>query len=134
MVICYGEGEGVVMVTWNGWTDKERNTSARKTNRAIKDGIIPAKPSKCNRCGQTEGVLEWHNDDYSDPIKYLEGLCYRCHMVLHCEHLNPQSAKEYWDEVGKGKRYPPSVTKNIGAVMSEHRFRQKRQPSDIVNP
>ena len=113
------------MVTWQGWTDKQRNASARQTREAIKAGKIAAKPSECKFCGQTEGILEWHNPDYSDPVKYLQGLCYRCHMVLHCEHLNPQSAKEYWDEIRRGKRYTPLITRNIGAVMRDHKLRRK---------
>ena len=110
------------MKAWNGWTDKERDTIAYQTRKAIRAGLIPAKPSRCDRCGQTEGVLEWHNDNYSDPVKFLKGLCFRCHTVLHCEHLNPQSAKDYWDEIASGKQYPPVLSRNLGAVRRDHKL------------
>lgn len=113
--------------TWNGWTPSQRNASYRKTRKAITAGLIPARPSKCARCGQTEGILEWHNADYSDPVKYLEGLCYRCHTVLHCSHLNPQAAERYWAEVASGKTYPASHKKNIGAVMRDCGFKATRK-------
>lgn len=111
--------------TWKGWTPSQRNTSYRKTKKAIKAGLIPERPSRCARCGQDEGILDWHNTDYRDPIKYLEGLCYRCHMVLHCAHLNPQAAERYWAEVAGGKIYPALHTRNIGAVMRDQGLRYK---------
>jgi hypothetical protein len=99
------------MATWNGWTDKQRNASAYWTKKAIERGEIPARPSKCERCGQTEGVLEWHNSDYSDPVKYLVGLCYQCHMTLHREQRFPEACQRYWDEIDKGKMSKPHFKK-----------------------
>ncbi len=70
------------MRDYKGWTAKERLASFAKTKAAIAAGIIPP-PTKCSRCGKTTGRIDYHNNDYSDPIKYLEQLCQGCHTRLH---------------------------------------------------
>lgn len=70
------------MRDYKGWTAKERLASLIKTKEAIAAGIIPP-PTKCNRCGKVTGRIDYHNSDYSDPIKYLEPLCQGCHTRLH---------------------------------------------------
>ena len=72
------------MRDYKGWTGKERLASLKKTKAAIAAGIIPP-PTKCNRCGRTTGRIDYHNHDYSDPIKNLEPLCQGCHIRLHRE-------------------------------------------------
>jgi transposase-like protein len=72
------------MRDYKGWTGKERLASLKKTKAAIAAGIIPP-PTKCNRCGKTTGRIDYHNHDYSDPIKNLEPLCQGCHIRLHRE-------------------------------------------------
>ena len=52
--------------------------------RHLADGVI-SPPTKCNRCGKTTGRIDYHNSDYSDPIKSLVPLCQGCHMKLHRE-------------------------------------------------
>jgi hypothetical protein len=76
------------MKRYRGWTGKERLKSLHKTRKAIEDGLIP-KPKKCNRCGGTRGV-RYHNRDYSDPTKYLEALCTRCHLKEHRDRKSDQ--------------------------------------------
>ncbi len=70
------------MRDYKQWTGKERLASFAKTKAAIAAGIIPS-PTQCNRCGKTTGRIDYHNHDYSDPIKYLEQLCQGCHTRLH---------------------------------------------------
>jgi hypothetical protein len=70
------------MRDYKEWTGKERLASLKKTKTAIAEGIIPP-PTKCNRCGKTTGRIDYHNHDYSDPIKYLEQICQGCHTRLH---------------------------------------------------
>lgn len=70
------------MRDYKGWNAKERLASLKKTKTAIVAGIIPP-PTKCNRCGKTTGRIDYHNHDYSDPIKYLEQICQGCHTRLH---------------------------------------------------
>jgi len=82
------------------WSAAERRASAWKTKKAIEDGTIPPPEDLgCNRCGQKQGILQYHNHDYSDPVKYLEPLCWRCHMILHSTHINSQACQEYWDNI-----------------------------------
>jgi len=70
------------MRDYKGWSAKERLVSLTKTKAAIAAGIIPP-PTTCNRCGKTTGRIDYHNHDYSDPIKHLEQLCQGCHTRLH---------------------------------------------------
>ena len=70
------------MRNYKGWTANERLASFKKTKAAIAAGTIPP-PTKCNRCGKVTGRIDYHNHDYSDPIKYLEQICQGCHTRLH---------------------------------------------------
>jgi len=70
------------MRDYKGWTANERLASLKKTKAAIAAGVIPP-PTKCNRCGKTTGRIDYHNHDYSDPVKYLEQICQGCHTRLH---------------------------------------------------
>ena len=70
------------MRDYKGWTVNERLASLKKTKAAIAAGTIPS-PTKCNRCGKTTGRIDYHNHDYSDPVKYLEQICQGCHTRLH---------------------------------------------------
>ena len=47
------------MKDYNGWSSEFRKASLRLTNAAKKEGWIK-DPMKCNRCGQTEGILHLH--------------------------------------------------------------------------
>lgn len=104
------------------WTKAERDRSYRLTRLAILTGVIPP-PSRCNRCGQAEGLIHYHNHDYSDPIKYLEQLCWRCHMVLHCEHRAPDACAAYWEAIRDGFRWAPVHKHNFGILWRDHGIR-----------
>lgn len=114
------------MRTYKKWSGEERLRSLGLTNKAKKLGLI-SEPTKCNRCGQTEGILQLHNHDYDITLSIvpkmidgtaskseiqlvndtLECLCWRCHMMLHSEHRAMEAVKKYFYEVSKGKKYPP---------------------------
>ena len=70
------------MRDYKGWTAAQRTASLKKTKAAIAAGIIPP-PTVCNRCGRTTGRIDYHNHDYSDPVRFLEPLCQGCHIRLH---------------------------------------------------
>jgi len=93
--------------------------SLAKTKEAIRKGIIPA-PSKCELCDQTEGIIQYHNDDYSDPIKYLRQFCWRCHMMYHSKYRAPESYRKYFAEVKAGKRYPPVYRHDFRILERDH--------------
>jgi hypothetical protein len=74
------------MRDYKQWTAKERLASLKLTKKAIAEGVIPS-PKDCSRCGKSskQGVIDYHNPDYSDPVKYLIPFCRGCHVKLHRE-------------------------------------------------
>jgi len=86
------------MRDYKGWTATERLASLKKTKAAIAAGTIPP-PTKCNRCGKTTGRIDYHNHDYSDPVKYLEQICQGCHVRLHRLENQEIDAKESKEHV-----------------------------------
>lgn len=109
------------MKRYKKWSAEERRISGEKTYEAIQKGKIP-KPSKCNRCGQTEGIIDYHNRDYSHPTKFLEQMCVRCHMMLHSVFRSEAAVLKYWEEIKAGKRYPPvhDRRKIIAIIRRDH--------------
>lgn len=94
------------MRSYNGISAQERLASYRKTKQAIAAGIIPP-PSKCSECGQTQGRIDYHSEDYHSPTKGLVELCARCHLFLHCRFKHSKLYKEYLIEIAHGKMFPP---------------------------
>jgi hypothetical protein len=112
------------MKDFKQWTGKERLASFAKTKAAIAAGIIPS-PTICNRCGKTTGRIDYHNHDYSDPIKYLEQLCQGCHTRLHrLENKNLDSINNN-GHISNDLRditikIPPVRHKNEGVLMESN--------------
>lgn len=107
------------MRSYKGYTSEQRSASLRKTNKAIMNSEIPLA-EKCQFCGQTEGVIEYHNEDYSHHTKNLWSVCKRCHMVYHAgdpEFASPiatATMKEYFRRVKNGERFQPLRTPHPG--------------------
>ncbi len=101
------------MRDYKGWTAKERRESLKKTKAAIAAGIIPP-PMKCNRCGKETGRIDYHNHDYSDPIKYLEPLCQGCHTQLHRRENKEMEAKT--SNVKNTKSVPEKPSNKVSKV------------------
>lgn len=103
------------------WTKKQRNDSYEQTKIMIREGSIPdAKLVGCERCGQKDGIIHYHNHDYDSPYKYLEALCWRCHLMLHSEKRNPKAVERYFEEIASGKQYPPVYRNDLGILSREH--------------
>ena len=107
------------LANYKGWTAEERLASLAKTKQAIKDGIIPP-PHACELCEQDKGIIQYHNEDYSHPTKYLRSWCWRCHMIHHSQHFAPVQCKAYFDEIASGKIYPPVFKHDFGILVREH--------------
>lgn len=107
------------MKSYKGWTKEQRLASLKLTKAAIARGEIPPA-KKCNRCGQTQGIIQYHNEDYSHPTKYLESLCQRCHLVHHSARRAPEACKRYWDSIKAGKMWPPIVGHPFTALRRDH--------------
>lgn len=71
--------------SYKRWTGKQREASYRITKKAIADGIIPPA-TKCSSCGKTEGRIDYHSENYDDPINGLISMCMSCHLKLHREY------------------------------------------------
>lgn len=107
------------MRDYKGWTAKERLASFAKTKAAIAAGVIPP-PTQCNRCGKTTGRIDYHNHDYSDPIKYLEQICQGCHTRLHrMENKEIDTQNREVPDTGNIKKAAPKipVTKEINETI-----------------
>ena len=111
------------MRDYKGWTANERLASLKKTKAAIAAGIIPS-PTKCNRCGKTTGRIDYHNHNYSDPIKYLEQMCQGCHIRLHRQE-NEQIAEQ------DGKQQQSVAVKQIISKESKREKFVNHKPAGI---
>lgn len=95
------------MKAYNTFSAEQRNAAQRWLNQQWASGAL-TKPFKCDVCGQDEGIIDAHAEDYSTPFgehtdRYH--LCFICHMVLHCRATNKRMWAEYQDRVESGMRY-----------------------------
>lgn len=110
------------MSPYNGFTEAQRNEAQKWLNEQWNSGAFD-RPHKCCACGQTEGVLDAHAEDYSKP--YQQGktdqyhLCFTCHMMVHCRHRAPAEWKAYKANVLSGIRYAPHYSRNWMRFKSE---------------
>jgi len=85
----------------------------------------------CDACGQTEGPIEAHSEDYSEPFGDhigCFGLCYRCHMVIHTRGKDPEAWATYKHHVALGRIFHP-IGKNFRRFVAENlRSRLKDVP------
>src|SRR5687767_2279538 len=76
---------------YNGFDPKVRAASGQYRRELMSRGWKP--PSTCLACGQSEGAVDSHVEDYSrpfDPAKYIP-LCFRCHLfAIHMRHRYPE--------------------------------------------
>ena len=98
------------MNSYNGYEPKERYAALAWLKKEWAKGTREQTPKCCDICGQTEGHLAYHSEDYSFPfgdhIGYF-GLCYICHMMLHCRYRNPSLMKKYIEDLENHKCYEP---------------------------
>lgn len=110
------------MTSYNGFTPAQRWRGLAIVKRAIADGVIPpANTLPCSRCGQTEGIIMYHSEDYTPEriVAQVVPLCWRCHMMLHCRFRHPKSWEKYAAEVAAGTRYPP-VYRHSWPILNQH--------------
>lgn len=126
---------------WRKWSGEERTKSFNMTAKALRKGLIPFA-SQCRVCGQTEGILMYHNKNYDVTLAFLPKLlagtaspeeidairevlvplCWRCHMIYHSYWRNPAAYKRYFAEVKAGKMYPPVYKLNDWDKLKENGF------------
>jgi hypothetical protein len=100
--------------SYNGFTPDQRMAGLRWLKNEYAEGRR-RPPVKCDVCGQTKGILEAHSEDYSEPhgdnIGQF-GLCYPCHMMLHCRFRHPRALSVYSRLIEAGKRSEPFFSRN----------------------
>ncbi len=107
---------------YNGFSAAERTAAYNWKLRQYRLGRCPRRPAVCDACGQTEGHLEWHSEDYSAPFgDHIGqwGLCYRCHMLIHCRFRQPKVWDAYRQAVREGRRAVPLLYRAWGNVVRQ---------------
>lgn len=95
------------MNPYNGFTPKQRMVALAWLKGQVAMGWRHASPSLCQECGRTDGWLEWHSEDYSAPFGANigeHGLCYLCHLMLHCRFRSPARWDAYVAMLAAGRR------------------------------
>jgi hypothetical protein len=84
---------------YNGYSHDQRMAAYRWLMKEY-DAGTRLRPVCCDACTQTKGRIEPHSEDYSAPYgdhigQY--GLCYRCHMAIHCRKYGMVAWGQYRD-------------------------------------
>jgi len=99
----------IILKTYNGYHHSQR-MRALYWLRAEYAAGRRTPPVVCDACGQTEGPITAHSEDYSEPFGDHIGqydVCYRCHMMIHCRFKNPQAWETYKMHIREGKIFVP---------------------------
>jgi hypothetical protein len=122
---------------YNGFSPKRREASWTWMKGEIAAGRIQRSPVRCEVCGETRGLLDYHAEDYSLPFGphiYQYQLCFRCHIILHSRFRIPDVWLRYIEQLEAGAIYPPmmgrgEITKIWGPwVAKPERFGPPRGP------
>jgi hypothetical protein len=95
----------MAMGTYNGHSGAKREQVQRYLNKRWAEGSM-ARPACCVACGQTEGALHAHHEDYDRPDEWVP-LCITCHLMLHCRNRNRQAWDTYRHRIRMGWRSEP---------------------------
>lgn len=92
---------------YNGYTPKERNDKFKEMMRRIANGELPPASGPCALCGDPEVEVEYHDEDYSLPYRWVEPavyvLCRHCHrQKLHLRFAYPFVWQAYLAHVRRG--------------------------------
>ena len=103
-----------MMKTYNGFNHDQRMKGFRWLQGEYAAGRR-ARPTVCDACGQAEGPIEAHSEDYSEPFgDHIGrfGLCYRCHMAIHTRFDNGEAWEAYKLLIAAGRIFHP-IGKNF---------------------
>lgn len=104
------------MSAYNGFSGALRAQAQRWLNAQWAAGTL-ARPTVCCACGQDEGVIDAHAEDYGLPFAAGKTdefhLCFACHMAVHCRFRNPRAWDAYRRAVAKGARTAPFATRHF---------------------
>ncbi|MFD1145958.1 hypothetical protein [Saccharothrix hoggarensis] len=91
--------------TYNGFSGRQREQVQRWLNEQWDSGELP-RPSVCVACGQIEGIIDGHLENYDEPTSYVD-LCVTCHLLLHMRFRRAAAWLRYRERVAAGWQAPP---------------------------
>lgn len=116
------------MNSYNGFSPNQRMKALGWFKKQMALGNKPKSPKKCECCGQTEGLLMWHSEDYSEPFDLdhigKHGLCYKCHMMIHCRFKSPEAFLNYAKHLSNGLVFQATEKSNWPAFREAHLVRR----------
>lgn len=133
-----------LMNSYNGFEPVQRYRALRWLKAETAAGRRHS-PTVCDACGQSEGVIQAHSEDYSEPFGDhigAYGFCYLCHMMIHCRHHDRNRWDQYRQAVREG--HQPAALKGrnwtaVKAILSgaeplwgEHRVVRERTVLDDI--
>ena len=97
------------MGPYNSFSGELRAEAQRWLNMMVACGKL-VRPKVCMACGQDQGPIDMHAEDYSKPFALRKTdefhLCFSCHLACHCRFKNPGAWDHYRDQIARGWRYP----------------------------
>lgn len=95
--------------TYNGFSGAQR-AAAAAWFKALARKPTP-EPLACDGCGTSSVPIARHSEDYSAPYGAHVGrwgVCYTCHMMVHCRYKSPHAWERYRELVREGSRVVPA--------------------------
>lgn len=108
---------------YNGFPGKMREQSLRRVHKLWDSGAVP-RPAQCDACGQRDGAIHGHSEDYSNDHIHLP-LCITCHLILHMRFQQPLLWENYKTMVREGYQGIPLEQRN-----ALYRIKQIYPPSE----
>jgi hypothetical protein len=120
------------MKSYNGFSPAERQKAFDWLKKEYAAGRR-SKPTVCDACGQEHGLIMAHSEDYGAP--YGDnigewGLCFRCHMMVHCRFGNWSAWDRYKANVFGGWQYEAVYKFNFDEI--NYQLRGGRVPYVVV--
>lgn len=110
------------MKDYNGFSPGQRLKAYRWLQDQYARGAR-RRPTRCDACGQTEGIIEAHSEDYSAPYGDHIGewsLCYRCHMMVHNRQHAPDAWRQYRAALAGGTIFAAFHKRNYWGFRHQH--------------
>ena len=110
----------IILKTYNGYHHSQRMRALAWLKAEYAAGRRQP-PIACEACGQTEGPIQAHSEDYSEPFgqhirRYR--VCYRCHMMIHCKFKNAAAWETYKRHLHEGRIFLP-IGRNFHAFCKQ---------------
>ena len=124
------------MNSYNGFTSHRRMKAYRWLMAEYEAGRR-TRPISCDGCGQNQGLIEPHSEDYSEPYgDHIGqfGVCYVCHMIIHCRFKAPERWQLYCEQMRAGAIFKPFANKNFRGFAAAFLADKPLPPPDRFHP